>query len=126
MSERAIAATQSCLDDFMSAFNARDLPRWEKTFNFPSIRFASNTMAVIDAPGWHKSDLFDHNLGDGWHHSAWDRRDVIHADDNKVHIDTRFTRYRSDDSVIGAFDSIYILTCEGGHWGIKCRSSFAP
>ena len=35
-------------------------------------------------------------------------------------------RYRADGSVIGGFDSIYVVTCENGHWGIKARSSFAP
>ena len=29
-------------------------------------------------------------------------------------------------SVIGSFDSIYVVTCEKGHWGVKARSSFAP
>ena len=24
------------------------------------------------------------------------------------------------------FDSIYVITCENGHWGVKARSSFAP
>jgi hypothetical protein len=61
-----------------------------------------------------------------WHHSAWERRALIHAGADKVHIDTRFTRYRADGSVIGAFDSIYVVTCENGHWGVKARSSFAP
>jgi len=28
--------------------------------------------------------------------------------------------------VIGGFDSIYIVTRQDGHWGIKIRSSFAP
>ena len=28
----AIAAAEACLDAFMAAFNARDLPTWEKTF----------------------------------------------------------------------------------------------
>jgi hypothetical protein len=80
------AAAMACLDAFMTAFNARDIKAFEQTFNFPSIRLASNT----------------------------------------VHIDTRFTRYRKDGSVIGGFDSIYVVTCEEGHWGIKARSSFAP
>ena len=31
-----------------------------------------------------------------------------------------------DGSVIGGFDSIYVITCENGHWGVKARSSFAP
>lgn len=43
-----------------------------------------------------------------------------------MHIDTRFTRYRKDGSVIGGFDSMYVVTKEDGHWGVKIRSSFAP
>ena len=61
-----------------------------------------------------------------WDHSKWDRRNVIHAGADKVHFDTRFTRYRKDGSVIGGFDSVYVVTNENGHWGIKARSSFAP
>lgn len=121
----SINAAMTCLDDFMAAFNARDLPAWEKTFNFPSVRLASNTLTIIE-PGFHKPTMFDNALGEGWHHSGWDRRDVIHTGLEKVHFDTRFTRYREDESVIGHYDSIYVVTNENGHWGIKARSSFAP
>ena len=61
-----------------------------------------------------------------WARSAWEKRDILHAGPDKVHINTRFVRYRADGSVIGAFDSIYIVTSQDGHWGIKIRSSFAP
>jgi hypothetical protein len=125
MSEQAIAAAMKCLDDFMTAFNARDLVAWEETFNFPSIRLASNTMTVIER-GDHKPDMFERGALAGWHHSAWERRHVIHAGTAKVHIDTRFARHRADGSVLGAFDSLYVVTCEDGHWGVKLRSSFAP
>jgi hypothetical protein len=125
MSEQAIAAAMKCLDDFMAAFNARDLVAWEETFNFPSIRLASNTMTIIER-GDHRLDMFDRGALAGWHHSAWERRNVIHAGEGKVHVDTRFTRYRANGSVLGAFDSIYVVTCEDGHWGVKLRSSFAP
>ncbi len=54
----SIAAAMKCLDDFMVAFNARDLAAWEKTFNFPSVRLASNTLVIIDKPGWHPPDTF--------------------------------------------------------------------
>lgn len=121
----AIESAQKCLDDFMAAFNARDLPAFEKTFNFPSVRLASNTLVIIE-PGYHKSQMFETGALSDWHHSAWKRRNVIHAGTDKVHIDTRFTRYRADGSEIGSFDSIYVVTCESGHWGIKARSSFAP
>jgi hypothetical protein len=35
-------------------------------------------------------------------------------------------RYAKDGSVIGGFDSVYVVTLEDGHWGVKIRSSFAP
>lgn len=123
--DAAIAAAMKCLDDFMTAFNARDIDAWQKTFNFPSVRLASNTMVIIDAD-YHKPEMFGRGALEQWDHSAWERRNVIHAGPDKVHIDTRFTRYRKDGSVIGGFDSMYVVTCEDGHWGVKCRSSFAP
>jgi hypothetical protein len=123
--QTSIDAAMACLDDFMTAFNVRDLPAWEKTFNFPSVRLASNTMVIIE-PGQFQPGMFDRGHLAEWDHSAWDRREIIHAGAEKVHIDTRFTRYRKDGSVIGGFDSIYVVTCEDGHWGIKARSSFAP
>lgn len=125
MSEAAIAAAMKCLDDFMAAFNARDLKAFEATFNLPSIRLASNKLTIIEK-GYHQPQMFETGPLSDWDHSAWDRREVIHAGADKVHIDTRFTRYRADGGVIGGFDSIYVVTCEDGHWGIKARSSFAP
>ncbi len=120
-----IAAARQCLDDFMAAFNDRDVQAFEATFNFPSVRIASNRLAVIE-PGYHKPEMFARGPLAEWDHSAWERREVIHAGPDKVHFDTRFTRYRRDGSVIGGFDSIYVVTCEDGHWGIKARSSYAP
>ncbi len=120
-----IAAAQACLDAFMAAFNARDLKAFEASFNFPHVRFASNTVRTI-MPGDMKPEMFTTGALSEWDHSAWARRAVIHAGADKVHIDTRFTRYRKDGSVIGGFDSIYIVTHLDGHWGIQGRSSFAP
>ena len=120
-----IAAAMRCLDEFMAAFNARDLAAFEATFNFPSVRLASNTLALIEK-GYHKPAMFETGALAEWDHSAWERRDVIHSGPDKVHFDTRFTRYRADGSVIGGFNSIYVVTREDGHWGIKARSSYAP
>lgn len=120
-----IAAAQGCLDAFMKAFNARDIPAYEATFNFPHVRFASNKVTIINA-GFHKPEMFTTGALSDWDHSAWQRRDVIHAGADKVHIDTRFSRFRKDGSVIGGFDSIYIVTKLDGRWGIQGRSSYAP
>jgi hypothetical protein len=123
--QSSIDAAQKVLDEFMAAFNARDIPAFEKTFNFPSVRLASNTLVTLKQ-GDMKPERFTTGALAEWDHSAWERRAVIHAGADKVHIDTRFTRYRKDGSVIGGFDSIYVITNESGHWGVKARSSFAP
>ena len=120
-----VAAAQKVLDDFMAAFNARDVAAFEATFNFPSVRLASGRLITLNA-GDMKPERFNEGALAEWDHSAWDRREVIHAGPDKVHIDTRFTRYRKDGSVIGGFDSVYVITLEEGHWGVKIRSSYAP
>ena len=120
-----VAAAQKVLDDFMTAFNARDIHAFELTFNFPSVRLASQGLVILNA-GDMKRERFTTGALAEWDHSAWDRRTPIHAGPDKVHIDTRFTRYRRDGSIIGGFDSIYVITRENGHWGVKIRSSYAP
>ena len=125
LNTEAVCAAQAVLDAFMTAFNARDIPAFEETFNFPSVRLASQGLVILN-----KGDMKPERYTTGplaeWDHSAWDRREVIHAGPDKVHVDTRFTRYRKDGSVIGGFDSIYVITKEAGHWGVKIRSSYAP
>jgi hypothetical protein len=68
----AIAAAMKCLDAFMAAFNARDLAAWEATFNFPSVRLASNTLLVIE-PGYHRPEMLERGALADWDHSEWDR-----------------------------------------------------
>ena len=91
----AIAGAMACLDAFMAAFNDRDIDAWGKTFNYPSVRLASGTMVIIE-PGYHQPGMFERGALADWDHSAWERRSVIHAGPDKVHFDTKFTRYRTD------------------------------
>jgi hypothetical protein len=119
-------AALACLDDFMAAWNARDVQAFAATFNYPSIRIASNRIRTLESPAAHPPDLFERMASTGWHHSAWLRRSIIHSGDDKVHFDTRFARYREDNTLIGEYDSIYIVNKQDDHWGVQCRSSFAP
>ena len=114
------------LEEWMAAFNARDVERWAATFNYPSVRLASGRLVIFESAASHRRDLFERLSGTGWDHSAWDHHRVLHSSDDKVHFDTRFTRYRADGSTIGTYDSIYIVTRQEGHWGVAGRSSFAP
>jgi hypothetical protein len=113
------------LDDYMKAWNRKDLAAWEDTFHFPHYRLASGKMTVLDRPGQQDPAKVWASAGSDWHHSGWDRRRIIHASEDKMHVDTTFTRYRADGSKIGSYESLYILTKENGRWGVKLRSSFA-
>ena len=120
------SAVMQVLDDYMTAFNRMDMAAWEATFHFPHYRLASAQMKVLDHPGLQKADDVRKSLGAGWDHSAWGRRKIIQWSADKAHVDTLFVRYRADGSVIGSFESMYVLTKEQGRWGVKLRSSFAP
>jgi hypothetical protein len=130
-SDEAIAAAIQCLDDFMTAWNARDIKACEETMNFPHARLSGANGLTVSAKGEMTQEMFDKMLGEAaslkdWHHSAWDRREVVAAGPDKVHVQTRFVRYRADNSVLSSFDSLYVVTREDGHWGVRMRSSFAP
>jgi hypothetical protein len=123
--EREVMAV---LDAFMDAFNRQDARAEERTYHFPHYRLASGQMAVYETAGaatesW-MSNTYRTLREAGWDHSSWTRRRIVHLSDSKVHVDTEVTRYRKDGSVLGRFDSLYIVTKENGRWGIKMRSSF--
>jgi hypothetical protein len=112
------------LDEFMAAINRKDMGAREATFHFPHYRLASGIMTVLDRPGLQELANIGAK-GERAHHSAWDHRRIVHLSQDKVHVDTMFTRYRADGSKIGSAESLYIVTKENGRWGIKMRSSFA-
>jgi len=115
------------LDQFMAALNAHDSAAMDACMHFPHVRMAEGIVAVYDAPGNNPMDLFEKlKARDAWHHSAWDHKRIVQCNDEKAHLDVRYTRYREDDSVIGVYDSMYIATCRNGRWGIQARSSFGP
>ena len=122
---RIEADVMKTLDEYMAAWNRKDLAAWELTFQFPHYRLASGKMTVLDRAGMQDATRVWASAGGDWHHSKWDRRRIISASPEKVHVDTKFTRYRADNTTIGTFESLYILTHENGRWGVKLRSSYA-
>ena len=125
ISPQVEAEIMKLLDDYMNAWNRKDLQAWEQTFHFPHYRLAGGKMTVLERPGLQDASKVWASAGSDWHHSKWDRRRIIHASADKVHVDTMFTRYRADGSKIGTYESLYIVTKEDGKWGVKMRSSFA-
>lgn len=120
-----VEAAQDVLDAFMAAWNARDPEGVRASFNFPHVRFASGQVRVM-SPDQVNASMYSGTSLAEWGRSAWRRREVIHAGPDKVQFDTCFARHRPDGSLISAFDSIYIVTLQDGHWGVQGRSSYAP
>jgi hypothetical protein len=120
------AAVMQVLKDYIDAFNRLDVVAFERTLHFPHYRLASSRMTVLDRPGQETVEQFRNAVGPEWDHSQWGRLRIIHSSSDKVHVDTLFTRYRKDGSIISSFESLYVLTKEQGRWGVKLRSSMAP
>src|SRR5215470_2437030 len=118
----------SVLDAFLDAFNRQDARAEALTYQFPHYRLANGLMSVWSAPGeeieaWMNA-TYKTLHESGWDHSSWTRRRIVHISDFKAHVDTEFTRYHKNGTVMAKVDSLYILTKENGRWGIKMRSSF--
>ena len=115
------------LDDFMETFNARDMESWSETLNYPHVRFSGGEVTMWNTKEDYAAvDIFKRLEATGWHHSAWISRDIILISENKVHISTVFQRYDKNNQPTKKYQSLYIVTQENGHWGVKARSSLAP
>lgn len=120
-------AARKAMDEFMTAFNSRDVNAWAATLNYPHVRFASNAVAVYN----NQEDFERKNANYAerlapWHHSRWESMKVIQSGADKVHFAVEFIRYDAAGKEIGRFPSFYIVTLDHGHWGVQGRSSFAP
>ena len=127
MIESTTQACIACLDRFMAALNAYDGDAMDDQMHFPHVRFAGGTLVVYPKAGNNPMDLFERlRREDDWHHSIWNKRDVMQHSPTKVHMAVTYTRFRSDGSVIGHYDSLYVLAFKEGRWGVQLRSSFGP
>ncbi len=118
--EEALAA----VDRYLAALNARDTEAIRAAFNFPHMRIgAKGNLSRFEKPeDYDFAHFYRATSADGWHHTGWDRTEAVYATGGKVHVAVDFTRYREDGSVIGHYFSLYIVTCQGGHWGIQVGS----
>lgn len=112
------------VDRYLAALNARDSEAIRDAFNFPHLRVgAKGTLSRYERPeDYDFSHFFRTTSADGWHHTRWDRTEAVFVTEGKAHVAVEFTRYRADDTVIGRYFSLYIVTCQNGHWGIQIGS----
>ncbi|CAG9171711.1 nuclear transport factor 2 family protein [Cupriavidus pampae] len=121
------AACRDVLDRFMDALNAHDADAMDACMHFPHVRFAGGNIKVYEAAGSNPMDLFQKLRDeDDWRYSTWRERELVQFNGNKAHVALSYTRFRGNGSVIGIYESLYVLTRIDGRWGIQIRSSFGP
>jgi len=112
---------------YQSAWNLRDIEGMKTAFHFPHVRIASGNIRVIEEDTAWSTDFFDKFIAEtGWHYSLWDYRHAVQSTSDKVHFAVQFTRYRIDDSVIGHYPSLWVVSLIKKRWAVQARSSFAP
>lgn len=112
---------------FIAMFNAQDHHGLAATLNYPHVRLANDRfVTVADADEFaRRSAANEPNLAaEGWHHTVLHAIEVIHGAPTKVHMALTIHRCREDGSVYNTFDTLWIATCDDGHWGIQFRSSY--
>jgi hypothetical protein len=126
----AVREAMAVTDAFLATFNDGDPAGHAATLAYPHVRLASGRVRIWqsleEATAAMERSIPQLAAVTGWDHSEWDHRRVIHAGENKVHLDVQFTRYRADGSVIGVYPAVYVVVEQDGRWLIQCRSSFAP
>ena len=121
------AKCEDVLKLWMAALNRHDASAMDALMHFPHVRIAGGVVTVYQQPGNNPMDLFERlRKQDGWHHSVWNETKLVQSSPAKAHYAVRYTRYREDGSVIGIYDSLYVLSLLGGAWKIQSRSSFGP
>lgn len=122
--QAAVQNAIAVVDAHMAALNARDPDAIAATLHFPHYRLAGSAMRVWQTPATYLDDFFA-RAGEGWARSQWNRKDVIHAEPEKVHLDMEFTRFHAGGSELGTFRSIWVITRIDGRWAAQLRSSYA-
>lgn len=123
-SANAAREALAAVDRYLAALNARNTPAIRDAFNFPHMRIgATGKLSRFENPEDYDFDYFYRRTSrDGWHRTEWDKTEVVFATEGKAHVAVDFTRYREDGSVIGRYFSLYVVTCQDGHWGIQFGS----
>jgi len=121
----AVAKAKGVMEAHLAALNAEDEAALAATLHFPHYRLSGNKLKTWEGPESYLAD-FHARAGDEWHHTEWTKLEVITADPGKVHLDVAFTRYRADNTVLGVFQSIWVIAEIDGVWAAQLRSSFAP
>jgi len=117
------AEARQPIDDFFTAFNARDIDKGRKTLNYPHIQIAGSEVSILNDPESFQID-FQSLANEGWTYSTLDSCTMRQNCDEKVHFEVQLSMHRANDSRYATYQALWVVTRQEGIWGIQCRSIF--
>lgn len=117
-------AAVGTLEQFLSAFNARDAAAWADAMHFPYTTFSdgqvvtyANRESVVEGVDF---DTFAETTG--WRRSRLESHRVIQSSDVKVHVAVRIARYNASDQAFAVFDGVFVIEKIEGRWAVRAYS----
>lgn len=125
--QRSEEAALRAVDDFLRAFNSRDAETWAATLNYPHVRLAGGDVRVWESAEEYAAgfdfELFRETYN--WERSEWTSKRAVQVSSDGVNVALEATRYDPDGNRLHSFPTLYLVTLQDGHWGVRARSSFA-
>lgn len=119
-------AALQVVEDYIASFNTRDIKKFEATMHYPHVRLADGKVKLWETPPGQQEIFGALEKSIGWDHTRLEEKKVIQCGPDKVHVAVKVSRRRKDGTPIQTFQSLYLVTKQGGRWGIQIRSSYAP
>jgi hypothetical protein len=115
------------LDRYLETWNSRDPKRWATSLHFPHVRPGPGAFELSRTPDEYAAGInFAQTLATGWHHSEWTSRRVLQIGLDKVHVAGSWLRYTEDGRPLTGSDITYVVTDQGGRWGVLSRFAAGP
>ena len=111
--------------DFFTAFNAADNDQLSKTINLPHAFLLGNGSLIVaeDPSGPGVSTNFDAlRQRENWHMGTIDSMEPVSVAANQVCFEIILSRYHPNGMKYRTLPGLWILTRQGGQWGIQFRS----
>jgi hypothetical protein len=120
-------AALAALDRYLETWNSRDPKRWAGSLHFPHVRPGPGAFELSETPEQYAAGVnFSQTLATGWHHSEWTARRVLHVGLEQAHVAGSWQRYTEDDRPLVGSDITYVVTNQGGRWGVLARFAAGP